>query len=238
MRIVLSLLLVSLLMTFSMNAFGQDDAQAKFDALTQEATEHFESEEYDLAITKFQKAYELKPISNILYNIGRIYEKKGDIDNAIEYYDQFVVAPEVDQAPRQDALERLKTLREIKALREQGKEAEMPAEKKVESSPNGTLAAIFLAVGGASLITSGVFAILTAGEFSEFEDATDVETRSDAASSGRTFGIVADSLLVTGIVTTAVGAIFWFTRPKETSTAKFGPTFDGKHVGFGLSLDY
>ena len=236
MKQLLSLLLI---LAISIAPFSNVFAdQAQFDQLVEEAGGHFEKEEYDLAVQKFKEAYGVKPVSNILYNIARIYEKAGDIDNAIDYYDQFVVAPDVEQEPRQDALERLKTWREIKELREKGEEPPRKEGATTQKSPNGTLAAIFLGVGLASLAGSGVFAILTANKFSDFEDAQDLDGRRSAGDSGRSFGVIADSLLLTGIVTTAVGAIFWFTRPTESNSAQIGPTFDGKRVGVGLSFDY
>ena len=67
--------------------------------------------------------------------------------------------------------------------------------------------------------------------------------RRSAASSGRTFGIVSDSLLITGVVTTALGAVFYFTadkseQPAEETTFQFAPTTDGKRVGVGMKVTF
>ena len=231
-RLVTMLLASSICLTTPILALAQDASAAneeQYDALTTQATAAYEAGDYAKAAQLFQQAYELRAVSNILYNIGRIHEEAGNIDGAIEYYDRFVVAPNVQQAARKDALERLKTLREVKAVRDQTavatQEAAEPATAPAEAQPAApasepvvvveeaepkkgrALGWALVGVGGASLLGSGVFGVLAQSKFSTFEEATTLQERRDAASAGRTNSVVADSLLVTGLVTAVVGGV-------------------------------
>ncbi|MEC9397547.1 MAG: tetratricopeptide repeat protein, partial [Myxococcota bacterium] len=95
-------------------AAGEDASQSDFDALVEIAAERYAEEDFEGAIAAFKKAHEAKPSeSNILYNIGRLYEKTGNFESAIEYYEKFVNEPDIDIDARQDAVARIKTLREV-----------------------------------------------------------------------------------------------------------------------------
>lgn len=193
-----------------------------FKRYTSEAAQAYEAGEYERAAELFEKAYGIRPVSNILYNIARIHEESGNIDMAIEYYDKFVVAPKVENNARKDALERLKTLREVKADQERKEQEAVVAQEETEPPPvvepeppvvepqprtARTLGWVFLSVGAGSLAASGVIGLLAQGQFSKFQSATSLEERRGASNTGRTQSIVADSLLVTGIVTAVVGGV-------------------------------
>jgi len=229
----------------AMPVYAQDDSSqedAEFNRLTAEASKNFEAGRYDAAAGLFMKAYEIKPVSNILYNVGRVYEKAGDLEKALDHFERFVKAPNVEQAARQDAIERIKTIREVLAL--EAPKEEPNATAKVEpapkAAPDHTLSYILLGAGGVTLVTSGVMAFLASSANTDFENATTLSDRRDAADSGETFSIVSDSLLITGVVLTGVGAVLYFTAGEgEQATAiKLGPTFDAHSVGLGLEMNY
>jgi tetratricopeptide (TPR) repeat protein len=252
-RFVATVLCASIAIGSPVLAFAQDaeePAVDEFDESTRKAAEAYDRGDYDTAVELFKKAYELRQVSNILYNIGRIYEDAGDIDSAIEYYDKFVVAPNVEQTSRKDALERLTTLREVKRMQEGDTEvaetetevtpaAPQPAPK---SNTGRTVGWVFLGVGGASLVGSGVFALLTQAKFNEFEDATSLQDRRDASSAGKTNAVVSDALLVTGAVSAIVGAVFLIANSgsdTDTDTALRVSPLVGTHAfGLGLDLDF
>ncbi len=230
-------------------AAAQDEpaADLEFKDLTSEAAQAYEAGEYDRAVSLFKQAYALRNVSNILYNIGRIYEDAGDIDGAIEYYDQFVVAPNVEQASRKDALERLTTLREVQKLQNGEPEptevvVQPPPPAPVEPKPRPARTAgwIFLGVGGASLITSGVFALLTQSQFDKFENAGSLQDRRAAANSGRTNAAVADVMLITGVVTGIVGGVLVIASsdPESPSTAVRVSPVVGNAWGVGFDVNF
>lgn len=253
-RWIATLLCASLALTTPVIAVAQEADTAEFTSLTEQASEAYNSGDYDEAVRLFQKAYDLRPVSNILYNIGRIHEDAGNIDQAIEYYDKFVVAPNVEQVSRRDALDRLKTLREVKAMRDGESETETEVadtpqpdpQPEPEPEPNTARALgwVFLGVGGASLITSGVFALLTQSQFDKFEAAMDLESRRSAASAGRTNAVVSDALLVTGAVSAVVGIVFLVASggggEKDAATStniKLSPVM-GSAWGVGLDFNF
>jgi hypothetical protein len=51
---------------------------------------------HDEAIALFKRAYVLEPDAALLYNIGRLYDKKGDMPRAREYYERYI-SDEKDQ---------------------------------------------------------------------------------------------------------------------------------------------
>jgi len=249
-RWIAALLCASLMVSTPVVTFAQEAESAEFDSLTAQATEAYNEGRYDDAAELFKQAYALRSVSNILYNIGRIYEDSGDIDQAIEYYDQFVVAPNVEQTSRKDALDRLKTLREVKAMRDgesqDTKVADTPApQPQPDPGPNTgkTVGWVLLGVGGAALVTSGVFALLTQSKFNEFEEATDLETRRSAASAGRTNALLSDVMLATGAVSAVAGLVFIVASgsggEKSTDTAKVRVSpLMGRAWGVGLDFNF
>ena len=80
---------------------GEPPSEA--DALSDEAVAAFKAKDYDTAIAKFQRAYEIDPQPNYKFNIGRVYEEKGDLENAVKYYQEFVQSPGVDLEAREAA---------------------------------------------------------------------------------------------------------------------------------------
>lgn len=226
-------------------AFAQEDSSqqdVEFNRLTSEASKSFEAGRYDAAAGFFMQAYEIKPVSNILYNVGRVYEKAGDLEKALEHFERFVKAPNVEQSARADAIERIKTIREVLALETPKEEPEKTAqaEPAPKAGPDHTLSYILMGVGGATLVTSGVTAFLASSANDDFENATTLSERRDAADSGQTYSIVSDSLLITGVVLTGVGAVLYFTAGDgdEATAIKLGPTFDAHSVGLGLEMNY
>ena len=83
--------------------------------LSAQAVERFEAKDYDGAVELFEQAYAVDPQPNYLFNIGRVYEEKGDLEKAVEFYQRFVGQSGVDLESRQAATERLKVLREAVA---------------------------------------------------------------------------------------------------------------------------
>ncbi|MCA9704829.1 MAG: tetratricopeptide repeat protein [Myxococcales bacterium] len=106
-----------------------DEASGDPEALSSEAVEKFQAKDYDAAIELFEQAYAVDPQPNYLFNIGRVYEEKGDLQNAVVYYQRFVGQSGVDLESRQAATERLKVLREAVAAMKDDEGDESSAEE-------------------------------------------------------------------------------------------------------------
>lgn len=229
-----------------------EQQESEFKRLTGEAGALYEAGSFEPAASKFLEAYAIKPVSNILYNVGRIYEQAGKLELALEHFEKFVKAPNVEQEARRDAIDRIKTIREVLALdaepanTSQQTQAQDTTPTTTETAPapvakpDHTVAWIFLGAGGVTLATSGVMAFLASGANDDFENATSVQERRDAADSGETYSLVADTLLITGAVLTGVGAVLYFTAGsgEEQTTMTIGPRFDAHSVGLGLEMNY
>lgn len=245
---------------------AEESDQQTFKDLTRRGAQAFQQKDYAQAVELFEKAYAIRPIPNLLYNIGRVYEKKGDFEKAISHYEQFINQPDVDIKARRDALQRLKTLREVVAMREEGKDVDQeqvareqgerelaePTEAEETSEPDQTQpevdknylpAYLFTAIGASSLIGSGVFAALAAGAHSDFDSATTLTQSREAAQSGQTYTTVADSLLAAGVVAGGVGLYFWAAPPTEEASAQspaasLTPAVGPRGASLTLTVDF
>jgi tetratricopeptide (TPR) repeat protein len=63
-----------------------DEAKLHF----KKGDEHYARKEYDLAITEFKRAYELSKLPLILFNIAQAYRLKGDVRQALAYYEDYL----------------------------------------------------------------------------------------------------------------------------------------------------
>ncbi len=104
------------------------------DAINAQAIDKFKAKEYDEAAALFERAYDLSPEPNYLFNIGRIFEEKGDLERSVEFYERFVKEPAVPLEARERGLERLRVLRAI--IEETAPPEEQPVEEQpVEEQP-------------------------------------------------------------------------------------------------------
>lgn len=106
-----------------------------FESLTEQASQKFRDKEYDAAVALFEQAYALNPEPNILFNIGRIYEEAGKLEDAIVYYERFVTDPQVDLDSRQKALRRRDVAREIVEIKRRD-EAKRRGEEEQKPTPS------------------------------------------------------------------------------------------------------
>ncbi len=228
-------------------------AQEDYDTLVETAGEKFASEDYEGAIADFKRAYDLKKTPNIVYNIGRIEEKRGRFEEAVTYYETFVNEPDIGIDARTDALRRIKALREILAMRKQ-KEADAEAKRLAEleknkpkkvtppPAPDRTLSYAFLGTGVAALAAGGVFAFLTDATATEFAQATTLEERRAAASTGGTYALASDSLLIAGGAFTVVGVALFLLAGSDDSSAPttllIAPTVRPDGAGVGMQWSF
>lgn len=79
-------------------ALAQDDA--RYDEVRQKAKAAFSNGEFEEAALLFREAFDISPRGNLLYNIGMCYERAGNTQQALVFYERFVQAlPESAKRP-------------------------------------------------------------------------------------------------------------------------------------------
>ena len=110
-RLLCAVAVLGVLLARPPSALAQDDtAQAK--AHYAKGKEHFAAGRLDEAAREFKKAYLIKRIPGILFNIAQVYRKLGDTKMAIHFFEKFVQeAPATDPNKKAAAaiLEELKS---------------------------------------------------------------------------------------------------------------------------------
>ncbi len=88
---------------------------ARIAELNEAGSAYYAAGDYRLAIEKFVEAYAIDHDSNLLFNLGRCYERLGETRLAIEKYEAFVAAPGADAEGRLRAESSLAALRRLRA---------------------------------------------------------------------------------------------------------------------------
>lgn len=193
-----------------------DGTDQSTEDLAAEAKAAFAAKEFDRAITLFEQAYAKTGEPNYLFNIGRVYEEKGDIETAVAKYQEFVKQPGVELEARQIATDRLKVLRQtLEQLRaeEAGKDPKEVApppvdEKRAARHRKMRLAGYsLLGVGGAALIIGAVFGSLAIGKSNDAKDTPFVDEKLSLRNEARGRAVVGDAMLITGGVLAGVGLV-------------------------------
>ena len=242
--------------SFAQDGEGGEEGstQEDFSSLTKRGAQAYRSENYEQAVEFFKRAYEVRQVPNLLYNIGRAHEKLGNFEDAIEYYEQFANEPDVDMKARRDAIDRADTLSKVVERRKKGEEVDEEeierqqsegglAQTETRMERDYTLAYIFAGAGVATLATSGIFALQAGNAHSDFEEAASVQDMRDARSRGQTASVIADSMLIAGIALSGVGVYFFLQPPEQevpVSEAKLrvAPSFGAGQAGMSLTVDF
>lgn len=216
------------------------EQNSEAEALSDQAVEAFNDKRYDESIDLFEQAYALNSNPNYLFNIGRVYEEKGDLQQAVSHYQRFVSQPGVDLDSREAATARLKVLRE--ALRQLEEEKQEEAEKAAPPEPTpitdegptddeprpdrkrGQRIAgyVLLGAGGAGLIVGGVLGGLASTKASDADNAEFVDDALRMRDDARRQARAADAMFITGGVLAAAGLVLVLTtlgKKKDSASA-------------------
>ncbi len=110
-------------------AAARSAADRKVEALVKEAQALYEKGDFRKSAETLLRAYEIKPLPKLLFNVARTWDKAGDEDNAIRYYQRYIdTGADADLVRKaSNAVDRLKSAR---AAREADEEARRQAELK------------------------------------------------------------------------------------------------------------
>src|SRR5438046_1293943 len=88
-------------------AGGAEPAAAQVERLAREASIAFRGADYQRAVELLERAYQIRQVANILYNIARSYDKLGQTDKAVEYYRRYADSSDADPKLKMKAEARL-----------------------------------------------------------------------------------------------------------------------------------
>ncbi len=202
---------------------GPDTEESEsLEALRQQAIDRFQAKDYEGAVDYFKRAYAVDPNPNYLFNIGRVYEEAGELEESVTYYERFIQERGVDLESRGLALDRLQILRALIAETtrisepetaepepEPEPESELPAppevtdpeaDKRAPKKGRGLRIAGYtlLGVGAAALIGGGAFGGLALSQSKALGDTDGFDPRHDLIDSGEKNTKFADALFITG----------------------------------------
>lgn len=204
---------------------------------------HFEAGRYRDAIVHLERAVSLDPNSpTLVYNVARVYELLGELDDAIRYYHMFLRMLGPDDADERsrvaDTIGRLEG-----AQREAEENAPPPPEEDarldrpvlVEEHGVADLA-FWLTAGGSAVLlaTGGILGALALMQKNSADctvgDQCTLDERDDAATSAQNLALGADILLITGGVAALSAVLLYFLR---TRTVETYPQYEGTTAFFG-----
>ncbi|MDC0719844.1 tetratricopeptide repeat protein [Nannocystis bainbridge] len=214
-------------MSFATGPSEQAANQPSAADLSAQAIERFQARDYDAAVRLFEEAYAIDRVPNYLFNIGRVYEEKGDIRSAVDYYQRFVKEPGVEIEARDLALQRLRVLKGIlqetdpaakpapvAATPEPVVEGPKPAPEPPRPAPPDPkwrtmklTGAGLLGAGGGALIVGAVLGGLTLSKQNQLDTTHDWAARQDLVQGGQRLAVATDVLLIGGAVVALTGAI-------------------------------
>ena len=223
--------------------------------LSGQAIERFQAKDYDAAARLFEQAYGIDSNPNYLFNIGRVYEEKGDIRLAVDYYQRFVKEPGVEIESRELAVQRLRVLRAI--LHETEPQAAQPTGPAAGdgSQPQPATPVVddpdpkksmrlggyaMLGVGGITMIVGGIFGGLTLAKKSELDDSHVVEDRKSIVHQGKGFAVVSDVTLFTGaaFVITGLALVLVARKSRGPRRSALAPSVGRGHADVSWTLRF
>lgn len=207
---------------------------------------------YDDALAEFQEAYDLSGKAQLLFNISNALERLGRYPEAVDALEKYLASGKArDKDVVQKRLANLKKRVEEKKAEEEAADKKRQEEARKNEAPPPAppppppppppkpfpiLPVALMGAGGASLVASGVFGILTLGARSDVDAAckdgpSGRLCRGDAESAvdrDKTFGLVTDITLVAGVVLGGVGAYFLLSGKKTDDHVKVGVAPTGR----------
>jgi len=111
-----------------------ETADQEVERLGREAIKLYKAGSYDKSIELLVRAYAIRPLAPLLYNLAKAYDKKKDLENACASWRKYVEAPGADPKLSKKAEERLTTCKAPEKPPEP-EPAPPPTPKPVEPAP-------------------------------------------------------------------------------------------------------
>lgn len=248
-------------------ASAEDELAAvedEFDAMVTQAVEHYEALRYEQAISAFQRAYEIRAQPELIYNIGRIYERSLQLQQALDTYQRFLTLPDTTADLRSRAANSLAAIRAEMAARDRAQQAGQSTEASASGTETGqgttgqttddqpeasrseqaTSASIagwaLVGVGSGAVVAGIVLGALALSEQTATEEAGNLADQDLHLSRGGNFALSADVLFGVGGAMAVAGIALLIVRAiRSRSEASAGdnpsPSADGRGLEYSLT---
>lgn len=207
-----------------------ETAEDECQRLSDEAVEAYKATDYQKAVDLLSRAYAIRPLAPLLYNLAKAYDKLADADHAFETYKRYVDSGESTPELEAKAKKRMAFFEPQRKPKkpvepEKPAAAEQPAATVTPAGPSPEelaraqddkkrtlrlvvlLGGAVLAAAGAALIGVGGYEYGQATTFHDmFSASTDQAVKSQAKANGLSAGSLSTSLYVSGGVVLGVGA--------------------------------
>lgn len=224
------------------SAAAQSEPPQEAIALYRSGRAHYDAGRYREAIVDLKAALALDPESpNLLYNVARVSELLGNLDEAIAYYTRYVgmlTDAENDERERIRAIvRRLEGARSEVSTQASQQTETLREVVYVEPTPSGQADALFWIVGGSGValiggsVAFGVMALIREDAASRFVIGQDgnASNRQTLVNQADGFALASDLSLGAGLAAVTTAALLYFLRNPERG--------EERHVQVSVSSD-
>lgn len=113
---------ISVLLTFA-SADALADSKAEARRYFNRGMTYIDQGRYREGIDQLERAYEIRPHRNVLFNIGRAYASMGNLGQAIEYFERYEATDPPDRDRIRSTLDELRLRRRLRNLVDRGMSA-------------------------------------------------------------------------------------------------------------------
>lgn len=93
---------------------GAETPEAQVERLATEAVNAYRGADYRRAVDLFQKAYEIRQVPALQYNMAKAYDKLGEVDHAYECYRRYADSADADPHLKAKAEARMAVLTDVR----------------------------------------------------------------------------------------------------------------------------
>ena len=114
-----------------------ESAEAQVERLASEAVNAYKGADYNRAVELLQRAYDIRQVPALLYNMAKAYDKLGDVEHAYDAYRRYADSADADPKMKAKADARLVVLEEARRKKAASQRAvePRPAPVKPETAP-------------------------------------------------------------------------------------------------------
>ena len=189
---------------------------ARAEWLSSRAESAFSEGRFNDAIRLYLDAWEAVPSANILYNVAFIYDRRlSDPELASQYYERAASSPDADATLIQKARARIAAIKAealVKPPKDPPPSDPPPRDPPPAPGPSSPLklGPILVMGGGGVLLVGGIaMGFVASSTEDDFQAAPTAAAKRDLQSTGKTQALVADILMVTGVLA-AAGGFVWY----------------------------